>query len=839
MTTLLEGDTSCRGGLSESDFKPLAQAGLGDALNGYAYSTAWFKGRLYLGTGRGQLIFLLCRQLGKPRFLIDPIPCPHTDPFKVDMRAQIWCYEPITGVWGNVYRSPIVTGRMGDPIPREIGYRGMTVFQGESDPEPALYISTVSSNRSGKAAIILRSTDGIIFEPCSQPGLGYSDEILSFRFLEIFRGKLYTSPIGRHRKSSQTESKFTSSTSNATVYPVVFESTDPASGRWYPVSEPGFGNPNNLVVFYATSFNDHLYAGAMNIVTGYELWKTHADGLPPYRWTPVIRQGGFRFKLSQSVIWMCSFKDSLYISAGIQDGGYDRENKVGPAASEIIRVYPDDTWDVVVGNPRFTPNGLKLPKSGRWAGFDTICNGYIWQMCSHDGWLYAATLNWMIWLRYSDLTRLHPFLYKLLQLVDGGVEQLIADSGGFDLWKTFDGDRWYPVTLSGFNNPCNFGVRKLLSTPHGLVVGTTNSLGPEIAVRSGNGWQYVPNPRGGMEIWLGSHGTSHDDFILTITEPQNPSVPSKDELDGDRAPLPIEILRSKPARLNEHRLKRRLAENKKRLGQSVYEKRPEYINLSKSHLRRLKDRINIDSVHPEFNKFIRTYHDFEIEGAEHIPQNGPSLIISPHSGGPPLLIDTAIISDDCLLTAQVLYEILGNPARILVDSSYFEHPATYALCHDVIERLGYVPINLENGRKLLEMGETVVIYPEGQYTKPPYRLLPFFWGFARMAWLANVPIIPMAFLGPHESRPRVDLRPEGDIIYIPMNEPLKCCYKFVFAPPVYIRDHVKDFNDAPAMVGFCEKMRKQMQDMLDLESIDRPLVRYAQRLQDKYGLSID
>jgi hypothetical protein len=450
--TLSSTTTDSVGGLSEKDFRPLALAGLGDPVNTYAYSTAWFKGHLYLGTGRGQLIFLLCRQLGRPTFAVDPIPCPHKDPFKTDMRAQIWRYSPVSGLWENVYRSPMVTGRLGDSIPREIGYRGMIVFQGESDPEPALYISTVSSNRSGKASRILRSQDGLTFEPCSAPGLGYSDEILSFRFLEEFRGRLYTSPIGRHRKKTATSSKFTSSTVNATVYPVVFESKDPASGHWYPVSEPGFGHPNNLVVFFATAFNDHLYAGTMNIVTGFQVWKTHADGPPPYQWHPVVRQGAFRYKLSQSVIWMCPFKDALYVSAGIQDGGFDRENKVGPAASEMIRIYPDDTWDVVVGNPRFTPIGLKLPTSRRWAGFDTLANGYIWQMCAHEGWLYAATLNWTIWLRYSDMGRWPPIFSRLLQEVDGGIEKLIADSGGFDLWKTQDGDRSRIPVILGCEN---------------------------------------------------------------------------------------------------------------------------------------------------------------------------------------------------------------------------------------------------------------------------------------------------------------------------------------------------------------------------------------------------
>ena len=45
----------------------------------------------------------------------------------------------------------------------------------------------------------------------------------------------------------------------------------------------------------------------------------------------------------------------------------------------------------------------------------------------------------------------------------------------------------------------------MVSTPHGLFVGTANPFAPEVAVERVAGWNYEDNPRGGLEIWLGSH----------------------------------------------------------------------------------------------------------------------------------------------------------------------------------------------------------------------------------------------------------------------------------------------------------------------------------------------
>src|SRR5262249_34078859 len=93
---------------------------------------------------------------------------------------------------------------------------------------------------------------------------------------------------------------------------------------------------------------------------------------------------------------------------------------------------------------------------------------------------------------------------SLRRAIESRTEAIIADTGGFDLWRTRDGRRWIPLTRTGFGNPYNFGGRTMVSTPVGLFLGSANPFGPEVAERTSSGWEYRPNPQGGLEILLAS-----------------------------------------------------------------------------------------------------------------------------------------------------------------------------------------------------------------------------------------------------------------------------------------------------------------------------------------------
>ena len=172
------------------------------------------------------------------------------------------------------------------------------------------------------------------------------------------------------------------------------------------------------------------------------VWKTDGIGPGPYVWQPVVTDGA-----ESAVSWLTlsiqEFKGKLYV-------GSDRP-------TELIRINSDDTWDLVVGGPRWTPTGFKRPISGLLTGFGNLFNGHFWRMATHSDTLFLGTWDWSVSLRGAP-----------------NLEPLFRHEFGADFFKTTDGRYWQPVTKTGFGDPFNYGVRTLQSTPAGLFVGTAN-----------------------------------------------------------------------------------------------------------------------------------------------------------------------------------------------------------------------------------------------------------------------------------------------------------------------------------------------------------------------------
>ncbi len=468
-------------GFRSDDFDLIARGGFGDGVNAYAHSMAWFNHKLYVGTTRGN--FPLMKRRLPIGMDIWPVECPE-DPFSLDLRAEIWRYTPEENSWERVFKAPIITGSDGKPITRELGLRGMLVFQPTPYHAPELYVSTWSPAK-GPGPLLLRSIDGRRFEPACEPGL-IGLPVTTIRTIVQFKGRMFTTPAGSR-----------GSNPNVSAHSVVYESKRPAEGKWEPVSDYGFGDPGNKTIFEMAGFGDHLYVGTFNL-EGFQVWRSDCEGEPPYRWEKIVEKGAYRGSLNQSVLSMYPFKDALYIGGGIQGGGIDTQNKVGPAPPEMIRVFEDGSWDLLVGEGRDTPVGRKEPLSGYLPGFDNFFCGYFWRMCEHDGWLYMGTFEWSALLGYANRSRWPEIFTDVIN--DVGAQQILDNQSGFSLYRSYDGANWVPVTTSGMNNPYNIGLRNLVSTPHGLFLGTANPFGPKIMPIHGDRYRF--NPRGGCEVFL-------------------------------------------------------------------------------------------------------------------------------------------------------------------------------------------------------------------------------------------------------------------------------------------------------------------------------------------------
>jgi hypothetical protein len=428
--------------LLESNLVESALQGFGDRHNSHAWGMIWWRDHLYVGTGRATFcvqqatVAYFAPDLGGyPPGEQDAGCTP--DPHDLPLAAEIWRWAHRTDTWEMLYRSPNDVPIQGTaPVKytaRDIGYRGMAVFQ-EADGTEALYVSGVSSRGNQGVGFngpvppprILRSTDGVTFDPLPQdPGTVLGDTLVSgFRNLLVYKGKMYVlGSVG------------------LLGHGVIFEAANPELGNnaFRQISPPG------KTFFEMEEYNGYLFAGTgvqpANDPTPFSLWKTDATG-DPYTFSLVIPEGAHKTQgASAAVISMQKFKGRLFV-------GTDRE---------ILRVNPDDTWDLVVGSPRSTPDGRKLePLSGFNTGFDNFFNIHMWRMTRYAGSLIVGTHDQSTkWRNVLGANAIRPRM-------------------GADIYSTENGWDFTMITRTGFGDLFNSGIRNFAKTPHGLFVGTAN-----------------------------------------------------------------------------------------------------------------------------------------------------------------------------------------------------------------------------------------------------------------------------------------------------------------------------------------------------------------------------
>ncbi|MCB1767766.1 MAG: hypothetical protein KDJ22_17215, partial [Candidatus Competibacteraceae bacterium] len=119
--SLRPSEPGTKPGLARQHFRRIAAHGFGDPYNAYPHSMIAYKGYVYVGTTRANLCMLKVSKIPS-RFAFWPVECPE-DLYDLDMRAQIWRYDPVVEEWREVYRSPWIDSVEGKCIPRDMGYR--------------------------------------------------------------------------------------------------------------------------------------------------------------------------------------------------------------------------------------------------------------------------------------------------------------------------------------------------------------------------------------------------------------------------------------------------------------------------------------------------------------------------------------------------------------------------------------------------------------------------------------------------------------------------------------------------------------------------------------------
>jgi 1-acyl-sn-glycerol-3-phosphate acyltransferase len=166
---------------------------------------------------------------------------------------------------------------------------------------------------------------------------------------------------------------------------------------------------------------------------------------------------------------------------------------------------------------------------------------------------------------------------------------------------------------------------------------------------------------------------------------------------------------------------------------------------------------------PWFYALYRFYFRVRSQGHEHIPTDGPAVLVGNHGGLLPF--DAAMGVIDILLHTDP-----PRLARAIVDRWAGELPWINVF----FARVGQVIGTRENFANLLDDGQPVLVFPEGtegigKSITQRYRLQNFRVGFIEQALRARAPIVPVAFIGSDDQAPILyDLKPLARRLGLPV-----------------------------------------------------------------------
>ena len=216
---------------------------------------------------------------------------------------------------------------------------------------------------------------------------------------------------------------------------------------------------------------------------------------------------------------------------------------------------------------------------------------------------------------------------------------------------------------------------------------------------------------------------------------------------------------------------------------------------------------------------LKKYFRLQTVGIENLPIKGGGLIIPNHSGFAGL--------DAIILTHEVASKTKRLP-KVMTHFLWFLSKATAIPAN----QLGFIEANTQNGIKLLNEGELVILFPEGEYgnfkpTTQKYQLQEFKRGFVRWAMETQSPIIPTLIIGAEESqinlkRIEIPLFIKKLILPLPINLiPLPSRWKIVFLPPITLPYHPSAAKDNDLVHELTSEIQEKMQVALTSEIYSR------------------
>jgi 1-acyl-sn-glycerol-3-phosphate acyltransferase len=217
--------------------------------------------------------------------------------------------------------------------------------------------------------------------------------------------------------------------------------------------------------------------------------------------------------------------------------------------------------------------------------------------------------------------------------------------------------------------------------------------------------------------------------------------------------------------------------------------------------------------------FHRFYFRTAVSGIDRVP-SGRVLLVSNHSGQIPL--------DAMILGAAMFLDT--DPPRI-VRSMVEKWTQTLPFISTMFSRVGQVVGVPENARRLLDLGEAILVFPEGargisKSFADRYKLGEFGLGFMRLALETGTPVVPIAVIGAEEQyislgnfgalakafgMPNFPILPQ---ILLPGGQlPLPTKYRITFGEPMSFEGDPDD--DDAVIEEKVAKVRGTIQSMLN------------------------
>ncbi|HJZ83837.1 MAG TPA: lysophospholipid acyltransferase family protein [Polyangia bacterium] len=139
---------------------------------------------------------------------------------------------------------------------------------------------------------------------------------------------------------------------------------------------------------------------------------------------------------------------------------------------------------------------------------------------------------------------------------------------------------------------------------------------------------------------------------------------------------------------------------------------------------------------------VRRYHKHRVVGLENVPRAGAAVLVHNHS----------LATYDHFLLGAAIFELYGRLVHGLGDRLWFRIPIVAQL----MRYIGFVEASMAGARSILDQGEMVGVTPGGmrEALKPSTQKYRLQWqdrkGFARLAILAQCPVVPVVCIGGDE-----------------------------------------------------------------------------------------